>query len=483
MNESPFTPLLKLRSLSGRQIERIHLASLEILESQGMRFLHPGAKELLLEHGAKTGPDGLVRIPAGLVEKAIETAPAMIEIYDRCGNPAMRLGQRNVYFGTGSDTPQTFDPESRALRKSTKRDSYRMAKFVDAMPQLDFVMSMAIADDYPGSSSFVHQFDAMLTGTAKPIVYTAQGGKDLQPIHEIMCAQRGSAEAVAEKPFAVLYTEPIPPRLHTREALEMIMFCARHGLPVVYPTGSMAGGTAPVTLAGAIALGNAECLAGLAVHQLTAPGAPFIYGGNVTAMDMHWAGYTYASPEFHFAFSAFGDLAHHYRLPVWGLAGASDSKTLDAQAGAEASHQILLALLAGENLVHDVGYLGSGMISSMEMIFFCNEVIGMLRKATSGFEVTDETLALSVTRRVGAGGHFLQDEHTLKHCREIWMPSVFDRQPLAQWKTSNPEDLIDTLNQRVRQVLLEHRAPDIEVGVRREIDEILCRREKAEDIL
>ena len=478
MKKNPCAPLLKLQSLSKRQIERIHLASLEILESQGMRFMHPGAQELLLEHGAQIGPDGLVRIPAKLVERAIETAPAVIDIYDRSGESAMRLGQRNVYFGTGSDTPQTFDPETRTLRKSIKRDSFRMASFVDAMPQLDFVMSMAIADDYPGSSSFVHQFDAMLSGTTKPVVYTAQGCKDLEPIFEIMCVLRGSAVEVAQKPFAILYTEPIPPRLHTREGLEMIMFCARHKIPVVYPTGSMAGGTAPVTMAGAIALGNAECLAGLVVNQLAAPGAPFIFGGNVTAMDMHWAGYTYASPEFHFAFSAFADLARHYKLPVWGLAGAADSKMLDAQAGAEASHQILLALLAGENLVHDVGYLGGGMISSMEMILFCNEVIGMLRKAASGIEVEDETLALSVIERTGAGGHFLQDEHTLKHCREIWMPALFDRQPLEHWKISNGEDFFTTINRRARQVLSEHEAPAIEARARREIDRILGKREK-----
>jgi len=478
METSSSTPSLKLQTLSEDQIQQIHLASMEILQDQGMLFHHQGARELLLSHGCAEDSGGLIRIPADLVERCLAGAPEMVTIYDRNGLPAMRLGGCNVYFGTGSDTPRTLDPNTKTVRKSCKDDSYQMARFVDAMERIDFVMSMAIADDCPGSSSFVHQFDAMLSGTLKPIVYTAQGLKDIRPIHEMMLAVRGSAREVSSRPFAILYAEPIPPRVHTLEGLEMLIFCAEHRIPVVYVTGSMAGGTAPVTLAGALALGNAECLAGLVVHQLSMAGAPFIFGGNVTAMDMHWAGYTYASPEFHAMFCAFADLAHHYRLPVWGLAGAADSKTLDSQAGAEAAHQILLALLAGGNLVHDVGYLGSGMISSMEMILLCDELVGMLRRATGGIEINPHTLALGEISRVGAGGHFLQEEHTLKNCREIWMPGVFNRLPLTLWEISGRKGLFSVLNAKVGKILEEHETVPLERSLRKEIDRILREREK-----
>jgi trimethylamine--corrinoid protein Co-methyltransferase len=478
MNSKSYSPALKLETLSEEQIQKIHLASLEILEDIGMRILHKEARELLFDHGASEAGGHIVRIPAGLVQKALSSAPELVILYDRAGKPAMRLGGRNVYFGTGSDTPQTLDPKTKAVRNSCKKDCFELARLVDAAEHIDFAMSMAIAADCPGTSSFVHQFEAMLSGTTKPIVYTAQGLKDMKPVYEMMAALRGSEREVSARPFAILYSEPISPLVHTKEGMEMVLFSAERSIPVVYPTGSMAGGTAPVTLAGAIALGNAECLAGLVVHQLAMPGAPFIYGGNVTAMDMHWAAYTYASPEFHTAFSAFGDLAHYYRLPVWGLAGAADSKTLDAQAGAEAAHQILLALLSGENLVHDVGYLGSGMISSMEMILLCDEIIGMLRRATAGVEVGSETLALEAISRVGAGGHFLQDQHTLDHCREIWMPRGFNREPLQHWATCGRKDLVTSLNERALEILATHQVPDLESNVRREIDKILRAREK-----
>ena len=477
MPTSPFTPALKLQTISEEQIERIHLASMEILQDQGMLFHHPGARGLLLDSGCTQGRDGLIRIPAEVVERSLADAPELVSVYDRTGRKAMSLGGRNVYFGTGSDTPWTVDPHTKKVRRSRKKDSFQMARFVDAMERIDFVMSMAIGDDCPGTSSFVHQFDAMLTGTVKPVVYTAQGLKDIKPIYEMMLAVRGSAEEVSSRPFAILYTEPISPRVHTCEGMEMVIFCAEHRIPVVYVTGSMAGGTAPATLAGALALGNAECLAGLVVHQLSMPGAPFIFGGNVTAMDMHWASYTYASPEFHTMFCAFADLAHYYHLPVWGLAGAADSKTLDSQAGAEAAHQILLALLAGGNLVHDVGYLGSGLISSMEMILFCNELVGMLRKASEGVTVNGNTLALEAIRRVGAGGHFLQDQHTLENCRDIWMPGVFNRMPLAHWETSGRKDLFSSLNTRVGEILAKHEIAPLEPTVRKEIKRILRERE------
>lgn len=478
MDKSPCRPNLKLETLSQEQFELIHQASLDILGDLGMRFLHREARDLLLDNGCAAGKDELIRIPAHLVEKCLASAPEWVLIYDRNGNPAMRLGGRNVYFGTGSDTPNVLDPFTGEIRKSRKKDCFETARFVDAMDNLDFVMSMGIADDHPGTSSFVHQFEAMLSGTVKPIVYTAQGLKDMRPIHEIMLALRGSAAEVSARPFAILYTEPIPPRVHTREGLEMILFCAKHNIPVTYPTGSMAGGTAPATAAGALALGSAECLAGLVVHQLARPGAPFIFGGNVSAMDMRWSTYTYASPEFHTMFSAFADLAHFYKLPVWGLAGAADSKALDAQAGAEAAHQILLALLAGGNLVHDVGYLGSGMISSMEMIALCDELVGMLRKAVAGIEISPDTLALEAIRRVGPGGHFLQDSHTLDNCRGIWMPAVFNRMPLAAWQDGGGESISAGLNARVGKVLAGHETPALEQGARVEIERILAAREK-----
>ncbi|MFH1024908.1 MAG: trimethylamine methyltransferase family protein, partial [Planctomycetota bacterium] len=414
--------------LSPAQCEDIHLASLEILERTGMAVEHEGARDLLRKHGAVVDGER-VRVPAGLVKQALANAPSRVILYNRKDLPAVDLGADRSHFGTGSDTPTWYDPNTGKLKNTDRASVAAVARLCDALPNIDFVMSMGIAKEKPGTSSFVHQYDAMQEGTAKPIVFTAQGAKDIKPIWDLAVAAAGGDEAMIRiHPRCLLYTEPISPMVHTREALEMLLFAAEKGIPVTYPTGMMAGATGPVTLAGAIALGNAETLLGLTILQLAKPGTPYVYGGNVSVMDMRTTLFTYGAPEFHLAFAAFADLGHWYGLPIWGLAGASDAKVPDAQAAAEAAYEILLARLSGSNLVHDVGYLNTGLTTSMEQIVLCDEIIGLVNRVVRGVEVNERTLALDVIHAVGPRGTFLDQEHTVEQFkREIWQPGLFER--------------------------------------------------------
>jgi len=240
-------------------------------------------------------------------------------------------------------------------------------------------------------------------------------------------------------------------------------------------SGIMAGANAPITIAGAVALANAECLSGLVVAQLAKQGAPFIYGANVSVMDMRTAIYSYACPEFSLTNAVFASLAHRYRLPVWGLAGAPDSKVVDAQAGAEAAISILTAALAGGNLVHDCGYLESGLCSSLEMIVLADEVIGMARTIARGLVIDDDELALDLIDRVGPGGHFLGEMHTAERCHTAhWIPKVFDRNNFDAWLTQGGQDLYKRLNARAKEILAEHTVEplpeDVQAGIQAVID-------------
>jgi trimethylamine--corrinoid protein Co-methyltransferase len=251
---------------------------------------------------------------------------------------------------------------------------------------------------------------------------------------------------------------------------------------MTFPTGMMCGATGPVTLAGSIALGNAETLAALTVLQLAAPGSPFVYGGNVSVMDMRTSLFTYAAPEFHLAFAAFADLGHWYRLPIWGLAGASDAKTLDAQAAAEAAYEILLARLSGSNLVHDVGYLNTGLTTSMEMIVLCDELIAMTKRISRGIEVSDRTLALDVIDQVGPRGNFLETEHTFENFRaNIWQPALLERDSYAAWQAAGSKDLFAKLNARVKEILAAHQPEPLPKPAAKKIAAILAEREKLKD--
>ena len=202
---------VRLRVLSDEQMEDFHLASLEILSRTGIVLEHEGARELLAAAGAAVSGDGRVRIPPGLVKGALANAPERVLLYNRRDEPAVDLGADRSYFGTGSDTPTYVDPHSGEI-KNTDRDSVReFARLCDALENIDFVMSMGIAKERPGTSSFVHQYAAMMEGSVKPIVYTAQGEKDIAPIYEIALAGAGDEALLRLQPRNLLYTEPVSP--------------------------------------------------------------------------------------------------------------------------------------------------------------------------------------------------------------------------------------------------------------------------------
>lgn len=457
----------------------IHEASLEMLERTGCKVEYEGARELLQDAGCAVSGDR-VRIPNRLVKWALQSAPQKVALYSLAGRRAMILEGSNTYYGTGSDCPFTLDLESGKRRPSNKADVGRFARLVDALPHLDFAMSMGVATDASRVTSFVHEFLAMAQNTTKPIVFTAHGIEDMQSIYEMAVAIKGDAAALEREPFLLLYSEPIPPQVHTRMGIEKLIFCARHNIPVTYPTGAMAGATAPATMAGAVALGNAETLAGLVIHQLARRGAPFVYGGNSSIMDMGTGRFTYGAPEFHLAFSAYADLARFHGLPVWGLAGATDSKAVDAQAGLEMGIQMLMAELSGAQLIHDVGYLDSGLCSSLEMVCLGNETASMVKRISRGIEVTPDNLAVDAVDEVGPGGHFLEIEHTLEHFRkEFWFPQVLVRESIQEWENRGGLDMARRLNAQAREILRQHQPAPLSAEINNKLDRILKEREKA----
>jgi len=462
-----------IRVLSDDQIRDIHFATLEILDHTGVEVRDKRAAALLRKAGARVEGDR-VRIPQHLVTEALRTAPARVVVSARTGERAMPLEAGRVFFGTGSDTPNTIDPETGERRRVRRRDVVDIARLCDALPNLDFVMSMGIPSDVPEKASYPHEFAAMMEGSSKPIVYTAHGQADMEDIHEMAVAVAGGEEALQASPFLAQYAEPISPLIHSPEGLEKLLFCADHGIPIAYVSGISAGASSPVTLAGGCALANAECLSGLVIHQLAAPGAPFIYGANVSVIDMSTLAYVYGGPEFSLTNAAFADLARYYRLPVWGLAGASDSKVADAQAGLEAMCSISTAILARGNLVHDVGYLESGLTSSMEMIAICDEIISMLRVLYRGIPTDRDHLALDVIHEVGPGGHFLDNEHTVKHFRtEHFLPRLMDRRNFENWAQGGSPCIVARANQRVREILASHQPAPIPEAARAVIERVL----------
>jgi trimethylamine--corrinoid protein Co-methyltransferase len=236
----------------------------------------------------------------------------------------------------------------------------------------------------------------------------------------------------------------------------------------------MMGGTAPVTLAGAVALGNAELLSSLVMHQLKNQGAPFLYGHGVHNLDMKTMISVYGSPEYQLARVMAAEMGRFYGLPVWGYSGHSDSKILDAQAAADAQMEVMVALLAKTNLNHDVGYLEAGLTYSPEFMVLCDEIISMTRVFMQGVSLDDEMLALDVIDQVGPGGEFMSHDHTMAHWRELWQPTVFDRQRLDRWEKQGSKNINARLKECTLAIMDEHSVPPLSDSVEQEIEAILA---------
>jgi len=467
-----------IRFLSDDQLYEIHLASLEILERVGVKVDEPEARQLLKDAGAWVDEGtGICRIPSYLVKSALQSAPPRVVLADRDGNRCLFLEKNQPYFGTGSDLPFTRDPYTGQRRETTKKDIENTTRVVDALKNIDFMMSMGIATDTPETVSDLHQFEAMVANTKKPIVATAHHRQGLLDIIEMAAMVRGGLDKLQANPLFVCYSEPVSPLRHAKEGTQKLLTCAEKLIPINYTPGMAAGATGPVTRAGAIATANAELLSGLTMHQLKRPGAPFIYGGVATVMDMSTSLLPYGAPEWHMTSVVLTQLSQMYELPMFSTGGASDSLIFDQQATLEAAYSLLLAGMSGANLIHDVGYIEAGLTCSYEMLVVCDEIIDMVRRIIRSFEINTETLALEVIQRVGPGGQFVTDEHTYRHFKEeMWFPRLITRQRYEDWENTGMLTMGDRANKRAREILESHQVEPLAQDVAEGVKELIARR-------
>lgn len=469
------------RLLTEAQIQEFHAATLEILETVGMRVLNDEGVQLLKAAGCRMNStrDNTLLIPARLVEDAIASAPSHITIYDRAGNVAMELGGRNTYFGMGTDLITTLDLDSGDIRPTVLSDVVNAARVADACRDVDFVASFGLPHDVPTNTMYVECVRAMLKNTSKPLFNTAAGKEDLAFIVEMCEAVAGGAEALRARPFFIHYSEPTPPLTHSYGAVNKLFYCADKGVPICYPPGAVLGGSAPGSLAGGIVQANAEALSGIVLHQLRAKGAPIISGFAAVPMDMRTTIFAYGSPGFRLTNSAFADLYHHYDLPMWSTVG-TDAFALDAQAGMEHAFCTLLSALDGAHLIHDIGYLGQGLLSSPAAIVMSDEIISYVKSFVNGFDMSRAKMGLDTIASVGPGGNYLSEEHTVQNFRQdFWRPRYVNRENRDTWEAMGRNDYAQVVTEKARAILDHHQPAPLPGEVSVELDAIVARAEAA----
>jgi trimethylamine--corrinoid protein Co-methyltransferase len=385
----------------------------------------------------------------------------------------MYLEGQNVYFGTGSDCLNTFDLETHEHRKFTQDDLIDAYHLCDALPNIDFVMSVGIPADVDPDLTYDVQMALMLEHTTKPLVFVTNDLDSCQRAIDMTAAVVGGYEALREQQHILLYSEPSSPLQQSDTAVEKLLLMAEYELPVVHSPGPLMGGTAPITIASGLVMSLAEILSGLVVHQMTNPGAPFVFGAGLHHMDMKSTQICYGGPEFQLTKAAIAQLGRWYGMPTWGYAGCTDAKVLDEQAAAEAMLSVLMAKLTGANLIHDVGYMESGLTTSFELIAFTDELIAMTEAMVNGIEVSDETMLLDELHEIGPGGHFLNTDATMARFHDFWYPELMSREIRETWLERGGTTLGERLNEKVKTIIKEHRPEPLAAEKKEKVQEVL----------
>ena len=469
------TPIFQV--LTEDQIEAIYYAALRVLYETGVRVYDKEGVEVAHSAGAiieeTTEDSSLLKIPHWVVEKALVTVPSRVvfEGFDR--KHRMELYKNQIYFGGGSDTPFTLDPYTGKRRRTTYQDVKNIARLAQALPNLNFHMSLGITQDTAVSTYDRWQYLAMVEGTSKPINVTAVDAEGLGDILEMAHILVGGKEEWKKGPSFSIYIEPVSPLSHTTEVVQKLLFATDNHIPCVYTPCPLAGATAPCTLAGLLVQALAESLFGIVVSQTRRPGAQIIIGGLMSNMDMKTANYTYGSPEMALMSAGYTDITKWLRVPMYETAGCSDAKVFDEQSVMEATVNIATAALIGGNMIHDVGYLDSGLTSSMEQMVAADEIIDMLKRILRGIPVNDDTMALGVLDTVGPSGHFLDTEHTYNRFKtEIWRPKFIDRQNWEGWTGAGSKRYGERVNERVKQILETEAEPLFDEATHKELRRI-----------
>ncbi len=459
-------------------VERIYRASLDLLMNPGIFSESDIYLDLFAKGGAKVDrSERTIQVPQELVEWAIQAAPKAFTLYGR-NDPAMDLQIElgHTYFGMGGTSePLVWDYQQRKPRQPTKQDMVNNTRIGQALPDIDFVQTLCMSGDQPTDMIFFHDFDAIFRNTTKPTVLNILERPFTQHLLEMAAAVSGGEQALRQKPSMLGIATPVSP-LKIPVMNEGIIDAVKAGVPILYSPGPLMGATGPATLAGLVTLANAEVLFGVTLVQLIQPGAPLVLKPDTDVFDMRTTQVTYGSPEQNLGKIAMVQLAKRYNLPIYGLGGGVEGKLPDAEAAAEAMQSMLLDGLAGMTMCQALGSLAFGMYGSPEMAVICDEMVRIVKRILSGFEVNEETLALDVIRKAGYGGSYLSQSHTRRNYRkEMYFPSLFQRQTMDEWIKAGSQDIHAVAHAKVLSLLEQARPVELLPGADAELARALQR--------
>jgi len=466
----------QLEFLTNDELYEIHMATMEVLEEVGVKFLSEEALQLLADAGAYVDfKNQTVRIPEYLVREALKKAPSRCTVYGRDLKPKMKLEEGRVYFAMLGWLPYVLDLETGTRREGTLSDMEAFFKLGDALENIHSLDWAVWPKDIPDYLVPVYGLFIGFKNTTKPLEGYLYGKTASQDYVRMASVVAGGEEELRKKPLLTVIENPVSPLQHSKELIEGLMVYAKYGQPIIIAPEDQSGTTAPVTLAGTLVQQNAEILSGIVLAELVNPGVPVLYGTVSTIADMRSGSIALGAVELGMINVATAQLAHYYGIPSRGTAGTTDSKIPDIQAGIEKAITLLMATFAGINFIYSfAGTLDSTITMSYEQLVIDNELAGMVTRGLKGIRVDNEALAVDVIKNVKPGGHYLTQKHTLENFRnEHYIPKILSREKREVWEKLGAKDLREVARESVKKILKKYEPEPLDSDVEKELRKII----------
>ncbi|HET9724977.1 MAG TPA: trimethylamine methyltransferase family protein [Actinomycetota bacterium] len=453
----------KLDLLTSELVKRVVDEALLLLREHGVKVQSPEAVELLVAAGA-TADEDVVRLPEPVIREALATVPSAFHLHDRRGEPKVTYGGDAVHFDPGSSGVHVLDPETLEHRPSTTADLARLVKVAEMLPEIDAQSTAVVCDEVPKGIGDLWRLYVVLEHSTRPIVTGAFSIATLHHMIDMVAIFAGGREALARTPQAVFDVCPSPPLIWSAFGSENLIELARAGVPAEMVSMPLAGAAAPVTLLGSITQHAAECLSGIAIHQLAAPGSPIVWGGAPAIFDMRKGTTPMGAIETAMIDAGYAQVGKSLGLPTHTYLGASDAKVVDAQAGLESGVSAVVGALAGINMISGAGMLDFLACQSPEKLVLDAEAIAMAKRLVAGIEQRTETLALELFEGIAFKGEFLKQRATKDlFAVEQHVPSkVIDRDSTRGWLQSGGLDAWTRAKHRTAALLEAYDRPELD---------------------
>ena len=472
---------LRLKMMTKEEEDAIHWASLNILWKTGMKIYSKEALQVLQNNGADVDfSKKLAKIPEHLVHEGLKRFPKAFDLAGKIKDNDVKLDGRHVYFSTDATGVATYDLETGERRGSTKEDVKKVAILTDYLPGVAVFNPSVTPLEVPPHAHTLHELEVGLNYTQKHTMVEAVFVKEEAEVELKMASLvAGGEKELKRRPIISSIMCCIFPLTLDGGAMDASLTFAKAGVPIHLMTMPQAGTTAPVTLASAVAIGNAEILGANTIVQLAAPGAPVLYSTVGSPMDLRTGGYGGGGrPETALMNSAGVQMSKRYGMPSSPGSMGCMAKMIGPQIGHEHTLVPLTVALAGGDLLNGIGMLEGSKVLSFEQMMIDHEIATAVLRLISGFPVNDEHLALSMVDRVGPRGNFLQEPHTYKHMKEIWDPTLSDLRPYDVWKAAGAETMEQAAKRKAKEILAKHKPVPLDQSISKQLSAIIAEVEK-----